>query len=72
MGQVHLCVTGINNAINEAVKAVLNLHNGDVLCLGGSELHFYPKNGFMKEYWIANNDGGLKSIAFPLIGKKNM
>lgn len=60
------------DATGEVVSAVQNLQDGEILCLTGGELHFYPENGYQKEYWISNNDGGIKSIAFPLIGKKNI
>ena len=71
----HACV--IFKSVREAVTAemvhtVENLRDGETLYLSGETLHFYPENGFMKEYWITNNDGGMKRIAFPIIGKKNV
>ncbi len=55
-----------------AVLACHDLAEGDTLHLGGGEWHLYPEGGFEKEYYISNNDYGKKSIAFPLIGKKNV
>ncbi len=69
---MNLHVSDINDATAEIVSAVQNLQDGDALYLGGGQLHFYPENGLQKEYWISNNDGGMKNIAFPLIGKKNI
>lgn len=65
-------MSDINNATGIAVQTVLDMQDGDVLCLGGRELHFYPEDGYQKEYWISNNDAGVKTIAFPIIGKKNI
>ena len=67
----------LNYAQNEdmtlpVLMAVNRLSDGDTLCLGGGELHFYPEYAFKKEYFISNNDYSLKPIAFPLIGKKNI
>jgi hypothetical protein len=69
---MNLPVSDINDATAEIASAVQNLQDGDALYLGGGQLHFYPENGLQKEYWISNNDGGMKNIAFPLIGKKNI
>lgn len=30
--------------------------------------HFYPDHAMVREYYMSNNDGGRKPIAFPLIG----
>ena len=65
-------LSDLNNATGIAVQTVLDMQDGDVLYLGGRELHFYPKGGYQKEYWISNNDAGVKTIAFPIIGKKNI
>ncbi len=55
-----------------AVTVVQNATDGDTVSLGGGELHFYPTYAFEKEYYISNNDFGVKPIVFPLIGKKNV
>ncbi len=46
--------------------------DGDVLCLGGGELHFWPDRAFRKEYYVSNNDYNLKPIAFPLLNRKGL
>lgn len=55
-----------------AVLAVNACEEGDTLCLGGGELHFYPDDAYEKFYYISNNDCGVKKIAFPLIHKKSL
>ncbi len=45
--------------------------NGDTICLGGGVINLYPKYAFSKEYYISNNDYGLKPIAMPIIDMKN-
>ena len=54
------------------VEAISSLCEGDTLCLDGGEYHLYPNGAFCKEYYISNNDCGMKPIALPLIGKKNV
>ena len=53
------------------VKAISMAADGDTLLLDGKEYHFYPEGAYQKEYYISNNDGGIKPIALPMIGKKN-
>lgn len=53
------------------VLAVNDCQDGDTLCLGGGELHFYPRYAMEKEYYISNNDFGVKAIAFLLQNRKN-
>jgi hypothetical protein len=36
------------------------------------EYHFWPESAFEKYYYIANNRHGLKRVAFPIVGKKNL
>lgn len=60
------------NATSSVVQAVMDIQDGDTLYLGGGELYFYPDGCCQKEYWISNNDAGIKTIAFPSIGKKNI
>lgn len=62
----------VQDVTSHIVRAVENLNDNETLYLGGETLHFYPENGFKAEYWISNNDGGVKNIAFPIIGKKNI
>ena len=54
------------------VEAVTALGDGDTLCLDGGVYHLRPEGAFCKEYYISNNDCGIKPIAIPLIGKKNV
>lgn len=68
----NLSLWNVADATDEIVKTVQDLQEGDTLLLGGNELHFYPEKGLQKEYWISNNAGGMKSIVFPLLGKKNI
>lgn len=70
--QIKLTLSDMADITDQLVSAVQRLHDGETLFLDGGELHFYPENGYQKEYWISNNGGGMKSIAFPLIGKKNI
>lgn len=65
-------VAAVEDPMLAAVLATEDLAEGDTLLLGGGEWHLYPEHGFQKEYYISNNDYGMKSIAFPLIGKKNV
>lgn len=55
-----------------AFMATRDMKDGDTLCLGGGELHFYPDYAFKKEYFISNNDYSLKAIAFPFIEKNGI
>jgi hypothetical protein len=54
------------------VAAVAGLAEGDTLLLDGGVYHLYPEGAFEKEYYISNNDCGIKPIAIPLIGKRNV
>lgn len=61
-----------NDMTLAATLAVNDCQEGDTLCLGGGELHFYPENAFEKFYYISNNDFGIKKIVFPLIEKESL
>lgn len=39
---------------------------------GSASFHFWPESAFEKYYYVTNNRMGLKRIAFPIIGKKNL
>ena len=65
-------LSDLKDATGAAVQIVQRLQDGDILYLDGRELHFYPKDGYQKEYWISNNDAGVKTIAFPVIERKNI
>ncbi len=52
--------------------ACLSLCDGDTLRLDLGDLDIYRNGAYQKYYCISNNDKGEKSIAFPLIGKRNV
>lgn len=47
-------------------------HDGAVITLPKTKIHIYPDRAYEKHYFISNNDEGLKRIAFPVIGCKNL
>lgn len=61
-----------NNCTPAFVKAVSAMAEGDTLMLDGGVYHLYPDGAYLKEYYISNNDCGMKPIALPIIGKKNI
>lgn len=66
------CVGGYKDATLAVFDMINSCNDGDTLHLGGGEMHFFPDMAFIKEYYISNNDYSLKSIAFPIINKKNV
>ena len=60
------------NATPSFVAAAHALSDGDTLTLDGATYHLYPDGACLKEYYISNNDCGLKPIALPLFGKKHI
>ena len=65
-------LTDEKNSTPAFVRAIEAMSDGDTLCLDGGEYHLYPDGAYVKEYYISNNDCGLKPIALPIIGKKNV
>ena len=65
-------ITDKNNATPAFAQAATTLAEGDTLMLDGGVYHLYPDGAYEKEYYISNNDCGIKPIAIPLIGKKNV
>ncbi len=61
-----------SNCSEAFVKAISMAEDGDMLILDGKEYHFYPAGAFEKEYYISNNDSGVKPIALPIINKKGI
>ena len=61
-----------NNCSAAFVEAIAAMAEGDALLLDGGEYHFYPEGTYEKEYYISNNDGGVKPIALPIINKKGI
>ena len=54
------------------VEAIDKMADGDTLCLGGGTFRFRPEGAFIKTYYMSNNDGGVKPIVMPIIGKRNV
>ena len=61
-----------NNCSAAFVEAILSMSDGDTLLLDDKEYHFYPEGTYEKEYYISNNDGGMKPIALPIMNKKGI
>ncbi len=57
------------SAIN---TAIFSMADGDTLALDGMTFFCSPKEGYQAFYAISNNEAGDKTIAFPLIGRKNI
>lgn len=53
-------------------QALENCADGDTLRFEKDEYHFYPAFAFEQFYYVTNNRMGLKRIAFPIIGKRNL
>lgn len=60
------------DAVPELFQALENCEDGAVISFPEQEYHFYPKRAFRKYYYISNNRHGMKRVAFPIIGKKNV
>jgi len=58
--------------VQEVSAALVRCKDGDVLRFEPGEYHFWPEQAFEKYYYISNNRHGLKRVAFPIIGKKNI
>ncbi len=55
-----------------AARMIAAAKSGDILHLGGGVYHFHPENASKDEFYISNNDGGVKSIAFYFNRKENI
>ena len=60
------------NATPAFVEAIGAMGDGDILCLDGGKYNLRPEGAFIKTYYMSNNDGGVKPIVMPIIGKKNV
>ncbi len=62
------------DAATVILDAILEAKGYDesVITLPNKKIHIYPDRAFEKHYFVSNNDEGLKRIAFPIIGCKNM
>lgn len=61
-----------SNATPAFVEAIGKMCDGDTLCLDGGKYNLCPEGAFIKTYYMSNNDGGVKPIVMPIIGKKNI
>lgn len=64
--------SSVKNSTAAFNAAAESLHDGDTLKLGGGKFDLYPDGAYIKHYFISNNDAGKKSIALPLIGKRDI
>jgi hypothetical protein len=55
-------------AVNEAIRLCRGKRGRKRIVFPEGEYHFYEGNAFKRQYFISNNDPGLKKITFPLIG----
>ena len=66
----------IENVESDMVPAIFQTleecNDDTVIKFPEGEYHFWPEFAFEKHYYISNNRHGLKRVAFPLIGKKNV
>ena len=60
------------DAVPELFQALENCEDGATISFPEKEYHFYPEHAFQKYYYISNNRHGMKRVAFPVIGKKNV
>jgi hypothetical protein len=60
------------NATPEVCRILMESPDGTTLIFPDGEYHFHPDGAFEKYYYISNNRHGLKRVAFPIIGKKNI
>ena len=65
---MRLCKDG--DATPAVLEALLQCRRekNSTLLIDAGEYHFYPQQAMVREYYMSNNDGGRKAIAFPLIG----
>ena len=65
---MRLCKNG--DATPAVLEALLQCRRekNSTLLIDAGEYHFYPQQAMVREYYMSNNDGGRKAIAFPLIG----
>ena len=65
---MRLCRNG--DATPAVLEALLQCRRekNSTLLIDSGEYHFYPQQAIVREYFMSNNDGGRKAIAFPLIG----
>ncbi len=62
----------VNDMVPAVFEALESCAEEAVIKFLEGEYHFYPESAFEKYYYISNNRHGLKRVAFPIIGKKNI
>ncbi len=60
------------NFTPKVVSAINELKNGGIIEFEKGEYHFFPEGAVEKYFAPTNNGNGIKKIAFPLIGVKNI
>jgi len=53
-------------------KQLLQCADGETIRFEPGDYHFSPDGAFEKYYYISNNRHGLKRVAIPIVGKKNI
>lgn len=71
MGSV-IDFSGTGDATSAVGRWLNGCSSGDTLRFQPGEYHFYPEFAYEQYYYISNNRHGLKRVAFPIIGKKNI
>jgi hypothetical protein len=61
-----------DDMIPAVFHALQNAPDGAMLKFPTGEHHFWPERALKKYYCISNNRCGLKRVAFPITGKKNL
>ena len=67
-----ICSLGKKDITPVVRDRMLNCADGEVISFEPGAYHFWPEHAFEKYYYISNNRHGLKCIAFPIIGKRNV
>jgi len=63
-------ITG--DATPRVLAAIEKVGDNAIIQFSDECYHFWPENAYEAYYYISNNQHGLKRIAFPLVGKKNL
>lgn len=67
-----ICADGRKDMTPVVLERLLNCRDGGVIRFEPGEYHFYPGKAFEKYYYISNNRHGLKRVALPIVGKKDI
>jgi hypothetical protein len=60
------------DATTRVLEAINEAKNDTVIQFTGECYHFWPERAYEAYYFISNNRHGLKRIAFPLVGRRNV